>query len=86
MLGDIVKALEIILEIYSIYQQLKERDVLFRRLCERVQLFTDFLQELQTKCANSKFQPTASMRDSVAQLAALLGDIKDFLTKNSINS
>ena len=44
------------------------------------------MQELQTNCANPKFQPTASMRDSVVQLAGLLGEIKDFLTKNSINS
>ena len=86
MLSDILRALEIIREIYGIYEQLKEGDVLSRRLCERVQLFTNFLEELQTKYANSEFQPTASMRDSVVQLAGVLNETKDFLTKNSINS
>ena len=79
-------ALKILNEIYSIYQQLRENDVLFRRLCERVQLFTNFLQELQVNCSNPKFTATVSLRGSVIQLTGLLSDIKHFLTKNSKNS
>ena len=86
MLSDIVSALEFLNEIYSIYEQFQENEVLFRRLCERVQLFTNFLQELQINCSNPKFSATASLRDSVIQLTNLLGEIKDFLTNNSKSS
>jgi hypothetical protein len=86
MLSDIVTAISILNEIYGIYEQLQENDVLFRRLCERAQLFTNFLRELQTNCSKPQFKPTASLRDSVAQLTGLFSEIKDFLTKNSSNS
>ena len=86
MLSDIVNALKILREIYSIYEQLKENKILFRRSCERAQLFTNFLQELQVNCSNPKFNATASLRDSVIQLTGLLSEIKDFLTSNSKNS
>ena len=86
MLSDIVSALKILNEIYGIYQQLRENEILFRRLCERAQIFTDFLRELQTNCSNPNYKPTASLRDSVVQLTGLLSEIKDFLTKNSKNS
>ena len=86
MLGDIVAALELIQAICGIYQQLKEGDVLARRLCERVQLLTDLLRELKTNCANPRFRPTASMRNSMAQLKGVLGETKDFLIKNSTKS
>ena len=86
MLSDIVTAINILSEIYNIYEKLKEDQILFRRLCERVQLFTKFLQELQTNCANPNYKPTASLKDYTVQLTTLLGEVKDFLTKHSKKS
>ena len=86
MLSDIATAISILREIYSIYEQLKEDQILFRRLCERVQLFAKFLQELQASCANPNYKPTASLRGYVTQLTTLLNEIKDFVTKHSKNS
>jgi hypothetical protein len=87
MLSDIVTAINILSEIYNIYEQLKEDQILFRRLCERVQLFTKFLQELQTNCAYPNYKPTDpgtdSLEGNIIQLTSLLSEIKDFLTKHS---
>ena len=86
MLSDIATAISILSEIYDIYVQLKEDQILFRRLCERVQLFTKFLQELQANCANPNYKPTDSLRGYITQLTALLSEIKDFVAKHSKKS
>ena len=86
MLSDIATAISILSEIYDIYERLKEDQILFRRLCERVQLFTKFLQELQANCANPNYKPTDSLEDYITQLTSLLSEIRDFVTKHSKKS
>ncbi len=57
MLSDVVLALKILSDIYGIYEQLNESQILFKRLCERVLLFEDFLQELKSSCSKPQFEP-----------------------------
>jgi hypothetical protein len=83
--GSSLAIIKILSEIYGIYEQLNESQILFKRLCERVVLFDVFLQELKTNCSKPQFQPTASLSTNIKQLTTALSETKDFVTSNCKN-
>lgn len=84
MIEQIRSGLDILKFITNVREQLKENQRSCRRLCERVEIFADFLSDLDDEeSLNKKIQSFNGLERSITVLVKLLSDIQGYLRKHT---